>query len=185
MEADCRFEYDGSLSMNRNGKIAVAGAAGALIVVVALFVSAPYSAVRSLQEAARKGDSQAIEQYVDFPAFRASIKDTMRRQLAKKMGVVKPGVFGGVGKMLADMALEPIAAKIASPVGIALLVEGVAPTEIADGETKTPRRIEKRGKFDGIDRFRMHVISGESGESLVALVMSRQGFLNWKLVGIE
>ena len=59
---------------------------GAAVAAVAVFVGAyalsPVFAAQALIRAGKAGDAAALERLVDFPAFRASLKDELNQALA-------------------------------------------------------------------------------------------------------
>ena len=69
--------------MMRSGKreFLTGAAIGVGVVLFAMFVLAPALAVHGIIGAARAGDAARLERQVDFPAFRASLKDKLNARM--------------------------------------------------------------------------------------------------------
>ena len=69
--------------MNRKLIIRLGVAAAAVLVVA--YAASPLLAARSLVQAAKAGDEAGLERQVDFPAFRASLKDELNARMMAEM----------------------------------------------------------------------------------------------------
>ena len=102
----------------------------ALCVAAAWLYFTPYMAVNKLQAAAERGDAQALNEMVDFPALRTSIRTEI--QSATGRGIQKDGgVFAALGAAAAGFVVGPAVDAAVTPEGISLLMKGQGP---GDGE---------------------------------------------------
>ena len=149
----------------------------------------PHMALKRLQSAAEAGDMQALNELVDFPALRTSVKDNAKsavsRELADRTGVRGVGVIGGY---LAGRAVDPVVDLAVTPEGVAALTSGRLPTRGAkDGEKRRglPEGLKVERGYEGADRFEFRYVDRESGDERIALIMRRDGIQDWKLTGVR
>ena len=163
-------------------------------VLVALFAAVwlyftPHLAMRRLQTAAEAGDTQALNELVDFPAFRESVKQEVRTAVAREISD-RDDPLARLGGMIAGAFASPLVDAFVTPEGIAALAEGRRPSEDeddgrdGDGGVRVPDMEADRG-YEGLDRFVIHFREKESGKERVALVMRRDGIASWKLAGVR
>jgi hypothetical protein len=146
----------------------------------------PYLALRRMQDAAERGDTATLSAMVDFPALRASLKDGVRDETARRIGLDRggrPTRLGGVlAGTVAGAITDPIVNTMVTPAGVSLLLQGRTPGDGArpEGSWREGVRID-RG-YEGINRFVVRYEDRETGASRAALVLRREG-LGWRLVG--
>jgi hypothetical protein len=154
----------------------------------------PWLAMRKIQAAAERGDAETLNEMVDFPAFRESVKQGVRtavsREITQSDDTSNP--FAAIGGMIAGALVGPMVDGLVTPEGIAALTNGIRPD--SDGHRggnggERERTIDpdveiKRG-YEGVDRFVIHFVDEKSGEEKLALVMRRQGLADWKLSGVR
>lgn len=158
----------------------------ALCVAAAWLYFTPYMAVNRLQAAAERGDSQALNEMVDFPALRTSVKSEIQGSVAR--GIQKDGgAFAALGSAVTGMVVGPVVDAAVTPEGINLLLKGQRPTDDEDSGEDDERwrdrtRISRR--WEASDRFVIQYSDRESGNEQIALVMRRDG-LSWRLAGVR
>ncbi|WP_420129391.1 DUF2939 domain-containing protein [Longimicrobium sp.] len=157
----------------------------ALCVAAAWLYFTPYMAVNKLQTAAERGDAQALNEMVDFPALRTSIRTEI--QSATGRGIQKDGgVFAAIGAAAAGFVVGPVVDAAVTPEGISLLMKGQSPGDDdrdADDESwRDGVKIARR--WEAPDRFVVQYSDRKSGDDRLALVMRREG-LEWRLSGIR
>lgn len=157
----------------------------ALCVAAAWLYFTPYMAVNKLQAAAERGDAQALNEMVDFPALRTSIRTEI--QSATGRGIQKDGgVFAAIGAAAAGFVVGPVVDAAVTPEGISLLMKGQSPGDDendADDESwRDGVKIARR--WEASDRFVVQYSDRKSGDERIALVMRRDG-LEWRLSGIR
>lgn len=161
----------------------------ALIAGAGWVYAGPHLALRKLQRAADAGDTRALNELVDFPALRGSVKEnvsgSVSRELSDRTGL--PGV-GALGGYLAGRVVNPVVDAAVTPAGVAALASGRLPTEGGgrDGEDRRtlPEGLKRKFGYEGMGRFEVRYVDRESGAERLALIMSREG-LDWKLTGVR
>ena len=158
----------------------------ALCVAAAWLYFTPFMAVNRLQAAAERGDAQALNEMVDFPALRASIRTEVQGATAR--GIQKDGgVFAAIGAAAAGFVVGPVVDAAVTPQGIGLLMKGRSP---GDDETDSANDEDWRDdvkitrRWEASDRFVVRYSDRTSGDDRIALVMRRDG-LEWRLSGIR
>jgi hypothetical protein len=102
----------------------------AIIVIItfgAASFASPFWTVRQLRAAAAAGDTTALEQYVDFPALRESVKAELQSTVIAPMvanSKLKDSPLAGLGVTMATAMLGPVVDSMVSPAGIAKMVQG-------------------------------------------------------------
>lgn len=146
----------------------------------------PYMALNKLQAAAEAGDTQALNEMVDFPALRTSIKGEVQSAVAR--GIQKDGgIFAALGSAVTGMMVDPVVNAAVTPEGIGLLMKGRSPTDDEDSkeDDENWREDVKIGRrYEAADRFIVQYSDRESGDERISLVMRRDG-LRWRLAGVR
>jgi hypothetical protein len=166
-------------------------------VCVAAWVGAgPYITLHQIKVAAEAGDVEALEDLVDFPSFKESIKETVKAMMAKQMtkGELRDNPFAGLGMLLATAFIDPMVDAFVSPSGIAALTSGKKPeqptvqkvpaTKTASNNDSTNRSdVQADMGFESLSKFlvKFHSAGKEDG---VTLVLKRHG-LFWKLSALR
>ncbi|KLU21601.1 membrane protein [Caballeronia mineralivorans PML1(12)] len=105
----------------------------ALIVVVVvaalgLIYASPYIALDRLKRAADARDAQTVNQYVDFPSLRESLKDQVGQLLTRKIDTQKSGnPLAMIGALIGAALIGPLVDSYATPDGVAALLNGIPP----------------------------------------------------------
>jgi len=172
--------------------------AGLVIVfVISLAVASyasPYWTMHQLRAAAEAGDPEALQQYVDFPALRESIKAEIQEHVVgQALADQKPedNPFAGLGTMIANAMLGPMVDAMITPAGIAAMTRG-KPDSKAAAATSQPTQPpatsgskkdagHARYEYDGLNRVLVKFESEGSTEKSPALVFRREGPFSWKL----
>lgn len=113
-----------------------------MAVFVLAYAVSPILAARSLVQAAKTGDEQALERQVDFPAFRASLKDELSaRMFAEMRKDDRLGGLSGLGMMLAPTLVSGAVDAFVTPQAISAMVqEGQRPSPIWPRWNRTSER---------------------------------------------
>nr|WP_313633340.1 DUF2939 domain-containing protein [Brevundimonas naejangsanensis] len=178
--------------MNRKLIIRLGLAAGAVFVVA--YAASPLLAARSLIQAAKTGDERALERQVDFPAFRASLKDELNARMMVEMRKDKrlgDSGLSGLGMLLAPALVGGAVDAFVTPQAIALMVqEGRAPKpEIKRPEPQEPKSENKRVRqswgYRDLDTFAVTLTRDDQPDEQVSLLMKRRNLFGWKLAAID
>jgi|TARA_R110002051_G_scaffold78941_4_gene142576 hypothetical protein len=164
--------------------------------LVAYFVS-PVLAVRGLTEAARTGDEAALRQRVDFPAFRASLKDELNAELMARMRADPRSdnpVLSGLGMLLAPSLVSGAVDAFVTPQAIATMVRSARapdpvarPEPVETGEPSQQARdtVRQSWAYRDLNTFAVTLTNSEHPDQYLALLMERRGLFSWKLAGID
>lgn len=171
---------------------------GAAVAAVAVFVGAyalsPVFAAQALIRAGKAGDAAALERLVDFPAFRASLKDELNQALADEMrdqAGEAGDVLAGLGMLLAPALVSGAVDALITPEAIGEMVRtGQAPNP-ADPATAPASSddggddIHQAWGYRNLDTFAVTLTRKDKPDRRLALVMSRRGLFDWKLTGVD
>jgi len=165
------------------------------MVLAALFAAVwlyftPYLAMNQLQKAAKAGDTQAMNELVDFPSLRESVKHNVRSAVANEMGQRSHGALGTLGGLLAGALAGPVVDAFVTPDGIAALTQGQRPGSRRDGAIDSvvnanSKDVKVKRGYESLDLFVVHFIDRDDGKEKMALLMRRDGLTHWRLTGIR
>lgn len=147
----------------------------------------PHLALRSAQAAAEAGDAQRLNELVDFPALRLSLRENVRSAVSNQVGSRAGFRIGALTGFAAGALTSPVVDRALTPSGIAALMQGSLPARRGkDAEEDRPIRTNlkiDRG-YAGVNRFEVRYRDRDSGAERLALVMHRDG-LGWKLASVR
>ena len=177
--------------MNRKLIIRLGAAAGAVFVLA--YAASPLLAARSLVQAAKTGDEQALERQVDFPAFRASLKDELSaRMVAEMRKDDRLGGLSGLGMLLAPTLVSGAVDAFVTPEAISAMVqEGQAPkpylakVEPDVGPKTESKKVRQSWGYRDLDTFAVTLTRDDQPDEQVSLLMKRRNLFGWKLAGID
>ncbi|SAL42679.1 DUF2939 domain-containing protein [Caballeronia telluris] len=181
-----------------------------LVVVAALgFVYAsPYIALDRLKRAADVRDAQTVNEYVDFPALRESLKQQVAELLTRRVDIQKSGnPLAVIGAMIGAALVGPLVDSYATPDGVAAILNGIPPRgnpgerppapPAADGTSasaaapvsgpapaapKPPP--ETTAGYRSFDTFVVTYQHG-AGDARYSAIFHRNGLVTWKLVAVD
>jgi len=173
-------------------KLVVGLAVAAAAAFAVAWAAAPVFAAQSLIRAAKAGDSGRVEELVDFPALRQSLKDELTAELAAHMRR-NPDAdrLGGLGMILAPMLLSGAVDAVVTPEVVAQMV-----TTAEAPDPTTPDRPEPADERDGddihqswgyrsLDEFAVTLTDRDHPDQRLALILERRGLFAWKLAAVD
>ena len=177
--------------MNQKLIIRLGGAAVAAFVLA--YAASPLLAARSLIQAAKAGDEKGLERQVDFPAFRASLKDELsERMVAEMRKDDRLGGLSGLGMLLAPTLVSGAVDAFVTPQAISVMVqEGKAPqpdlarVEPEVGPKPESKKVRQSWGYRDLDTFAVTLTRDDQPDELVSLLMKRRKLFGWKLAGID
>lgn len=102
-----------------------------VIVVIAALgfaYASPYLALNNLKRAADARDAQTVNQDVDFPALRESLKQQVTGLLTRRLDAHSNGnPLAAIGAMIGVALIGPLVDAYATPDGVAALLNGMPP----------------------------------------------------------
>ncbi|WP_225206257.1 DUF2939 domain-containing protein [Novosphingobium huizhouense] len=160
------------------------GITAAALFFTGWYTLSPGMAMASLRDAVKEGDKQELQERVDFPKIRDSLKSQFKAKLAGELADQNKGEangFAAFGAMLAMSMVDGLIDGIVTPDGIKTLIEKGRLKEDSGGAQQTGKEVDWKIEHQGIERFRA-VPSGADHPPV--LVFQRDG-LSWRLVDIE
>lgn len=100
-----------------------------IIVIAALgfAYASPYIALNNLKRAADARDAQTVNQYVDFPALRDSLKQQIAGMLSRRLEADSNSKLAAIGTVIGVTLIGPLVDAYATPDGVAALLNGMPP----------------------------------------------------------
>jgi hypothetical protein len=152
----------------------------ALVVTSAAYLYfTPHLAFRELERAARRGDTAALAQRVDFPALRQSVKGQLKARI-DRAAAQHPHPLAALGSALAGAFSEPAVDAVVTPDNLARMLRG----ETIGGVQGPTLHLESSNvelRYVGLDRFEATTAPAPDG---FTLTLTRNGWFDWKLVDV-
>lgn len=169
--------------------LAVAGFAAA-------WLASPLWAAYQLTEAVERRDAEAISRHVDFPAFRASLKDQASARLLSRLEAETGlgGELGGLGRVLAPSLAPGLVSGLVdaavTPDMVAAIIETGESPLTPDGRRREgggERRgeVKRAWSYRGLNLFAVTLSRDDEPEEKLALLLERRGLFDWKLAGVD
>lgn len=188
-----------------------------VIVVVAALgyaYASPYIALERLKRAADSRDVETVNEYVDYPALRDSLKMQVTGLLTRRLDVQHNGnPLAAIGAMIGVALIGPLVDAYATPDGVAALLNGMPPRgepgerppsppaadKSADGAPQAPAPTPNQANADsktppqppqttagyrGVNEFVVSYQHGV-GDTRYAAIFRRQGLFSWKLSAVD
>ncbi len=154
----------------------------------------PFLAIRQMQSAAKAGDADTFNDFVDYPKLRESLKGQLSAVLAEKMGDAKKSdnPFAAFGSALGLLVVDKMVDAMVRP---ELVMKGLQngkfgpKAQQADGDSGAgAKEAGQRWDYDrrGLDKLVAYARDDTGADNKrVGLVFERNGFANWKLTEIR
>jgi len=139
------------------------------------YYQSPDSTYRNLRDAARAGDAERIDRYVNFDSVRANLRQDVRSFVQSRSD--REGVAGQLGLMLGGYLAELGVDAFISPAGIAALTRGREPGSDPEAESRD-YSIDR----NGLNHFTVRFDPDREGRH-INLIFRRDG-LRWELTRI-
>ena len=162
--------------------------AGVLVLFGAAYVGSPYWAARQFRNAALGGDVDRLEDAVDFPAVRDSLKGQLTVALTEKMNndpALKGNPFAGIGMMMMPAMISSTVDGFVTPHGIAAMMRR-GKVERAKNSTEISPDISYDYDYRGLDRFAVTVRRPDDDVAQApSFVFERRGIFSWKMIRMQ
>ena len=189
----------------------VATALVVLILVAALgfIYASPYIVLNRVKRAADARDAQTVNQYVDFPALRASLKEQIAALLTRRVDIQKSGnPLAIIGAMIGAAVVGPLVDSYATPDGVAAILNGVPPrgnpgeqppqagnapsaspsgapaSTVAAAQEAPKQPPNTTAGYRGLNTFVVTYQHG-AGDARYSVILRRDGLVSWKLVAVD
>ena len=158
------------------------------------FYATPYIAVHNMQQAAQARDSVALNQYIDYPAVKESLKLSMNSEMNKVL--LKNKTDSGMNAfatMFASAFVSPMIDIIVTPENIAMMLQADTPKAIDTDDKSTPNQAEKpvdrndvisHKSYQDFNHFVVTLAKADHPNSAFTFTFERHGLINWKLKGL-
>ncbi|MBF0664141.1 MAG: DUF2939 domain-containing protein [Brevundimonas sp.] len=173
----------------------VVGVVVAAVVAFAVaWAASPVLAAQALIRAARAGDADRLEQLVDFPALRQSLKDELTTELAahlRRNPDMADSRLGGLGMILAPMLLSGAVDATVTPEVVARMVttaEAPDPTvrdQPEPGDDAGDDDIHQAWGYRDLNAFAVTLTDRDHPDQRLALSLERRGLFAWKLAAVD
>jgi len=157
----------------------------ALAAAAVAFAAAPWFAFRSLRDAARSGDVEALSELVDYPAVRADLAAQLSGQPLPSTPAPSlwTNPIGAIKDAFTPKPPEPPRVeRYISPAGLTALADGVTPGANLPPADKEPFPMVA---FWGPSRCRITVADPAVPDRKTGFTFTRRGVFDWKLARIE
>jgi hypothetical protein len=170
----------------------------ALIIVVLVLLAGwiaagPFLAINGIRQAVKAQDAAALSEYIDFPAVRTSLKQQVDDYVVRRAGAeVQSSLLGSIALQLASGATDGIVDMMATPAGLAAVMEGRNFWHRVSGQRSSenayataPARDPLEGakyRYESPSRFTA-TLDNADGDPVV-FVLTRDGFA-WKVTEVR
>ena len=164
-----------------------------LVLLAGWIAAGPFLAINGIREAVKAQDAAALSQYVDFPAVRSSLKQQVDDYVVRRAGAdVQSSLLGSIALRLASGATDGIVDVMATPAGLAAVMEGRNFWQRLSGQRSSensyatvPPRDSLEGakyRYESPSRFTA-TLANADGDPVV-FVLTRTGF-SWKVTEVR
>lgn len=186
-----------------------------IVAILGYSYATPYIALNRIKRAADARDAATLNQYVDYPALRASLKEQVGEILQKRIDAQHSSnpllLFGAV---IGAALISPLVDAYATPDGVAALLNGMPPrgepgerpptagagapgqeaAPAAPGQLPAPPPVASAVEPDareqttaGYRGINEFVVTWQHGadEPRYAAILQRHGLFTWKLAAVE
>lgn len=160
-----------------------------LVVFCGYFFASPYLAMSSIKDGIMEGDSETLEEYINFVSVRQGLKDQFNAVVMEKAAAEsKDNPFGALGMVFATKIIEGAVDSFITPDGLSRLSQGNAEPQMKAGGSSGAGQGEKDEVFGNasygftsLSRFTVRVPSDNADEVIFTL---RRSGLSWQLTKI-
>jgi len=194
--------------------VAITVAAAMIVAAFGYAYASPYIAVKRMKAAADARDAATLNEYVDYPALRVSLKqqvgDMLHRRIEAQHSSNPLLILGAV---IGAALIGPLVDAYATPEGVAALLDGMPPTgkpgehpqtppqdssaqpapaapqaapptPAASGNAAPEPRPVTTAGYRGLNEFALTWERSDTGEHYAA-ILQRHGLFSWKLAAVE
>lgn len=164
-----------------------------LVLALGWIAAGPFFAINGIRQAVKAQNAAALSEYIDFPAVRTSLKQQVDDYVVRRAGAdVQSSLLGSIALQLASGATDGIVDMMATPAGLAALMEGRnfwhrlrGQRSSEDSYATAPARDPLEGakyRYESPSRFTA-TLDNADGDPVV-FVLTRNGFA-WKVTEVR
>lgn len=174
-----------------NAKAVKTGLIAAAFALGAYWYYSPYLAMSSMQTAAQNNDADTVNEHVDYPKLRESLKGQMSAMMTERLGKASSTGAEALGAALGMAMVHQFVEAFVRPEAVMQAMKsGKLDPKASEG---SPAREGNAKKPDwtverkGADKVIAYARDPEAADSsrAVGLVFERYGFAKWKLTEIR
>jgi hypothetical protein len=175
---------------SRPKRIVIACAAVLVLAgLVIYFFTRPAATLSAIQDAAASKNFTALNELIDFPSLRASVKAGLVRDVESR---VEPYTSAGarIGALLGSVVIGPMVELVVSPLGLAFVLQGYTPKETVSNAgspgtaaSKADGRISYETRWESLSQYAVEIRRDEQPVSTLRL--RRDGVFAWKLASVD
>jgi hypothetical protein len=166
----------------------------AVVLALGYLAAGPFIAINSIRGAIERQDMPALEQHIDFPSVRRSIRAQIEDYWARRAGpFLQASPFGAVATKVASEVTAAVADVLATPAGIGAVLQGrsvlhrISGSGISKEDTFAhvkPRELLESAeyRYESTSRFTATVRNGDGDP--VVFVFAREG-LQWRVTDVR
>ncbi|SCW38633.1 Protein of unknown function [Pseudomonas peli] len=176
----------------KGGHMKLVAALGAFL-FAGYVIAAPYITVYQIRQAAKASDADALEQHIDFPSVRESLKAQMNAHVMESAKTeLADNPFAAFGVAFASALVDRMVTAFVTPAGLAEMMKGKKPAMAGSaGEEKgSASDTHEREPFEGADmgyqgpnRFVVTVTNAKGGDP-ARFILKRSG-ISWQLSDVK
>lgn len=170
------------------------GVLSLLVLMGGYFFASPYIAVYQIRQAAKDRDADALEQHIDFPSVRESVKAQINVKVMESAKTeLADNPFAALGVAFAGAMVDGMVNAMVTPAGLAQMMKGDKPklkdqprTSQGSNEPAPAAREPFEGaemSYQGFNRFVVSV-PDKTGDGQVRFILTRSG-LSWLLSDVK
>ena len=183
--------------MNKNTKVIITVLAVLVAAVAGYAYASPWITLENLRDDAMAGKADNMQDYVDFPAVRDSLKGQIQSVMMKNLQSeeMKDNPFSGLAMMMAGSMIDSLVNTMASPNGFVNIVQGkdvrdkattqaaATPAQDLASAPAPTKAFNGAINYDGFNRVIVKAKDAKDGDPYI--VMKRDGLFSWKVVDLQ
>jgi len=161
------------------------------------FYATPYIALHNMQQAAQAKDAAALNEYIDYPAVKESLKLSMNSEMSKAL--LKNKTDSGMNAfatMFAAAFVNPMIDIVVTPENMAIMLQANMPKALDTNDTSTPNKSTEKTldldrddiitskHYQSFDKFVVTIAKKDHTDLPFTFSLERNGLFNWKLKGL-
>ena len=158
------------------------------------FYATPYIALHNMQQAAQAKDAAALNQYIDYPAVKESLKLSMNSEMSKAL--LKNKTDSGMNAfatMFASAFVNPMIDIVVTPENMAMMLQADMPKAIDTEDKSTPNQADKaidrndvisHKSYQDFNHFVVTLAKADHPNLAFTFTFERHGLIHWQLKGL-
>jgi hypothetical protein len=158
------------------------------------FYATPYIALYNMQQAVETRNATALNELIDYPAVKESLKLSMNSEMTKAL--LKNKTDSGMNAfatMFASAFVNPLIDIVVTPANMALMLQANTPKALDTNDKSTPNQPEKpldsedvitHKSYQDFNHFVVTIAKKTHPDVVFTFTFERNGLINWKLKGL-